>query len=106
MSRSRPLWKHVVAVALLILVIQRIGFRVLGAGPAGSLFIDIFAITANILAIACPFLPLTGAEASPALFGSCSLAPSHYNFLATWAGPTADTSMSRFLRQHSFLPSS
>ena len=55
MSRSRPLWKHVVAFALLILVIQRIGFRVLGDGPAGSLFIDIFAITANILAIACSF---------------------------------------------------
>src|ERR1700722_15678718 len=55
MSRSRPSWKHVVAFALLILVIQRIGFRVLGDGPAGSLFIDIFAITANILAIACSF---------------------------------------------------
>src|ERR1700722_11896775 len=55
MSRSRPLWKHVVAFALLILVIQRVGFRVLGDGPAGSLFIDIFAIAANILAIACSF---------------------------------------------------
>ena len=44
---------YVIASALLILIIQRVGFGILGSGPAGTLFLDALTMLANSLAIGC-----------------------------------------------------
>jgi PAS domain S-box-containing protein len=51
MSLTTPSLKHAIGAAVFILLIQRIGFIVLGKGHAGSLFLSALAIAINVLAI-------------------------------------------------------
>jgi PAS domain S-box-containing protein len=52
MSLTTPSLKHAIGAAVFILLIQRIGFIVLGRGHAGTLFLSALAIATNVLAIA------------------------------------------------------
>jgi PAS domain S-box-containing protein len=53
MSLSTPTHKQVIGFVVLVLVVQRAGFIVLGTGQAGTLFTGTLIIAANVLAIGC-----------------------------------------------------
>ena len=56
MSQLRPSWMQVTGAVAAILVVQRIGFMVLGTGQAGRLFLDVFLVLASSLAILSCFI--------------------------------------------------
>jgi diguanylate cyclase (GGDEF)-like protein len=51
--RFTPIHVSVFVAILFVLVMQRIGFEVLGTGPAGTTFLDALSILADLLAIGC-----------------------------------------------------
>ena len=53
MSEFRPSRLQIIGVAVLIILIQRIGFMLLAAGPTRTLFLDLLIVLANCAAIGC-----------------------------------------------------